>query len=94
MVLVENLLAILVKNLFYGTALCIFKLLSLSLKREMRRVVLKDCGLDALTVALGFAYFETLVLRGAINKANREEAVARCQFIALLISIYCLFQIL
>ena len=41
----------------------------------MRRVVLRDCGLDALTVALGFAYFETLVLRGAINKANREEAV-------------------
>ena len=42
-----------------------------SLKREMRRVVLRDCGLDALTVALAFAYFETLVLRGAINKANR-----------------------
>ena len=41
----------------------------------MRRVVLRDCGLDALTVALAFAYFETLVLRGAINKANREEAV-------------------
>ena len=39
----------------------------------MRRVVLRDCGLDALTVALAFAYFETLVLRGAINKANREE---------------------
>ena len=37
----------------------------------MRRVVLRDCGLDALTVALAFAYFETLVLRGAINKANR-----------------------
>ena len=48
---------------------------SFSLKREMRRVVLRDCGLDALTVALAFAYFETLVLRGAINKANREEAV-------------------
>ena len=45
---------------------------SFSLKREMRRVVLRDCGLDALTVALAFAYFETLVLRGAINKANRE----------------------
>ena len=39
----------------------------------MRRVVLRDCGLDALTVALAFAYFETLVLRGAINKANRED---------------------
>ena len=42
----------------------------------MRRVVLRDCGLDALTVALAFAYFETLVLRGAINKANREAILS------------------
>ena len=58
-----------------------------SLKREMRRVVLRDCGLDALTVALAFAYFETLVLRGAINKANRYAAGLPFEFVSFVITI-------
>ena len=52
----------------------------------MRRVVLRDCGLDALTVALAFAYFETLVLRGAINKANRY-AGSPFEFVSFVITI-------
>ena len=42
----------------------------------MRRVVLRDCGLDALTVALAFAYFETLVLRGAGSRGCGRGASA------------------
>lgn len=41
-----------------------------SLKREMR-VVGEDCGLQPVTIAMAFVYFEKLVLQGRLNKQNR-----------------------
>ena len=44
--------------------------LCFSLKREMR-VVGEDCGLQPVTIAMAFVYFEKLVLQGRLNKQNR-----------------------
>lgn len=44
--------------------------LSRSLKREMRGVG-EDCGMQPITVAMAFVYFEKLVLQGRLNKQNR-----------------------
>ncbi|XP_071369511.1 CDK5 and ABL1 enzyme substrate 2-like, partial [Centroberyx affinis] len=41
-----------------------------SLKREMR-VVGEDCGMQPVTIAMAFVYFEKLVLQGRLNKHNR-----------------------
>ncbi|KAG8003013.1 CDK5 and ABL1 enzyme substrate 2 [Nibea albiflora] len=41
-----------------------------SLKREMR-VMGEDCGLQPVTIAMAFVYFEKLVLQGRLNKPNR-----------------------
>lgn len=44
--------------------------LRFSLKREMR-VLGEDCGLQPVTIAMAFVYFEKLVLQGRLNKQNR-----------------------
>lgn len=41
-----------------------------SLKREMR-VVGEDFGLQPVTIAMAFVYFEKLVLQSRLNKQNR-----------------------
>lgn len=41
-----------------------------SLKREMR-IVGEDCGLQPVTLAMAYVYFEKLVLQGRLNKQNR-----------------------
>ena len=56
--------------------------LSRSLKREMRRIVLSECGLDLLTVALSYVYFEILVLKGAVTKANRKHCAGAAIILA------------
>ncbi len=61
---------------------CAHSAYSVSLKREMRRIVLVECGLDLLTVALSYVYFEILVLRGAITKANRKFCAGACIILA------------
>ena len=48
----------------------------------MRRIVLSECGLDLLTVALSYVYFEILVLRGAITKPNRKFCAGACIILA------------
>ena len=53
-----------------------------SLKREMKRIVLHECGLDCLTVALSYVYFELLVLRNSINKVNRKFCAGACLILA------------
>lgn len=50
--------------------LCDSLSLCLSLEREMR-VVGEDCGLQPVTIAMAFVYFEKLVLQGRLNKQNR-----------------------
>ncbi|GLD50567.1 CDK5 and ABL1 enzyme substrate 2-like protein [Lates japonicus] len=56
-----------------------------SLKREMR-VVGEDCGLQPVTIAMAFVYFEKLVLQGRLNKPNRKLVSAACILLAAKIS--------
>ncbi|XP_027144477.1 CDK5 and ABL1 enzyme substrate 2 [Larimichthys crocea] len=56
-----------------------------SLKREMR-VMGEDCGLQPVTIAMAFVYFEKLVLQGRLNKQNRKLVSAACILLAAKIS--------
>ncbi|KAK2851992.1 hypothetical protein Q5P01_008268 [Channa striata] len=56
-----------------------------SLKREMR-VVGEECGLQPVTVAMAFVYFEKLVLQGRLNKQNRKLVSSACILLAAKIS--------
>ncbi|XP_034027698.1 CDK5 and ABL1 enzyme substrate 2 isoform X2 [Thalassophryne amazonica] len=56
-----------------------------SLKREMRAVG-EDCGLQPVTIAMAFVYFEKLVLKGRLNKQNRKLVSAACILLAAKIS--------
>ncbi|XP_077074043.1 CDK5 and ABL1 enzyme substrate 2 isoform X2 [Siphateles boraxobius] len=56
-----------------------------SLKREMRSVS-EECGLQPVTIAMAFVYFEKLVLQGRLNKNNRKLVSAACVLLAAKIS--------
>ncbi|KAL2104203.1 hypothetical protein ACEWY4_001071 [Coilia grayii] len=56
-----------------------------SLKREMRAVS-EECGLQPVTVAMAYVYFEKLVLQGRLNKHNRKLVSAACVLLAAKIS--------
>ncbi|XP_013121085.1 CDK5 and ABL1 enzyme substrate 2 isoform X1 [Oreochromis niloticus] len=56
-----------------------------SLKREMRMVG-EDCGLQPVTLAMAYVYFEKLVLQGRLNKQNRKLVSAACILLAAKIS--------
>ncbi|KAI1892849.1 hypothetical protein AGOR_G00137760 [Albula goreensis] len=56
-----------------------------SLKREMR-MVSEECGLQPVTVAMAYVYFEKLVLQGRLNKQNRKLVSAACVLLAAKIS--------
>ncbi|KAL4655454.1 CDK5 and ABL1 enzyme substrate 2-like [Arapaima gigas] len=56
-----------------------------SLKREMR-LVSEECGLQPVTMAMAFVYFEKLVLQGRLNKQNRKLVSASCVLLAAKIS--------
>ncbi|MEQ2186149.1 CDK5 and ABL1 enzyme substrate 2, partial [Goodea atripinnis] len=56
-----------------------------SLKREMR-IVGEDCGLQPVTIAMAFVYFEKLVLQGRLNKQIRKLVSAACILLAAKIS--------
>ncbi|KAF7663589.1 hypothetical protein LDENG_00206030 [Lucifuga dentata] len=56
-----------------------------SLKREMRAVS-EESGLQPVTIAMAFVYFEKLVLQGRLNKQNRKLVAAACVLLAAKIS--------
>ncbi|XP_029467887.1 CDK5 and ABL1 enzyme substrate 2 [Rhinatrema bivittatum] len=56
-----------------------------SLKREMRNVAV-ECGLEPVTVAMSYVYFEKLVLQGKLNKQNRKLCAGACVLLAAKIS--------
>ncbi|XP_030624559.1 CDK5 and ABL1 enzyme substrate 2 [Chanos chanos] len=56
-----------------------------SLKREMRAVS-EECGLQPVTIAMAYVYFEKLVLQGRLNKHNRKLVSAACVLLAAKIS--------
>ncbi|MEQ2221916.1 CDK5 and ABL1 enzyme substrate 2, partial [Ilyodon furcidens] len=56
-----------------------------SLKREMRAVS-EECGLQPVTIAMAFVYFEKLVLQGRLNKQNRKLVAVACVLLAAKIS--------
>ncbi|XP_016428921.1 CDK5 and ABL1 enzyme substrate 2-like isoform X2 [Sinocyclocheilus rhinocerous] len=56
-----------------------------SLKREMRTVS-EECGLQPVTIAMAYVYFEKLVLQGRLNKHNRKLVSAACVLLAAKIS--------
>jgi hypothetical protein len=41
-----------------------------------------ECYLDVIIVAQSYIYFEQLILRGLINKANRKLLAANCLLIS------------
>lgn len=72
-------------SLFQWKNTKLWHLLSDSLKREMRAVS-EECGLQPVTIAMAFVYFEKLVLQGRLNKQNRKLVAAACVLLAAKIS--------
>ena len=53
-----------------------------SLKREMKKITLIECSLDLLTLSLSYVFYETLVLKSAVNKVNRKVCAGACLILA------------
>lgn len=79
----------LVRGLFWSyfshLSLVVDCFLTLSLKRDMRAVS-EECGLQPVTIAMAYVYFEKLVLQGRLNKPNRKLVSAVCVLLAAKIS--------
>ncbi|OQR78032.1 hypothetical protein BIW11_06679 [Tropilaelaps mercedesae] len=53
-----------------------------SLKREMFKIANCECGVDLVTVAHSYVFYEKLVLKRLINKPNRKLCAGACLMLA------------